>query len=139
MTTEKSRCGGRWTEARYNSFITSALRSAHSKWGPKTDAKKKAWVKRGVYKCEECGHEGPATLPPDTGKKRRKNNAAVDHTIPVVDPAVGRTTWDEYIERMFIEEDGYQVLCYDCHSTKTRSETKIASERRAKEKKNERS
>lgn len=135
MTTEKTKCGGRWTEARYNSFITSALRSAHARWGPKTDAKKRAWVSRGVYKCEMCGEEGPATLPPLEGKKRRRQNAAVDHTLPVVDPAIGKTTWDEYIDRMFVEADAYQVLCYACHTTKTNEERQIATQRRAKERK----
>jgi len=136
VTAAKTRCGGRWTEARFKSFITSALRSAHSKWGPKAAAKKKAWVKRGVYKCEECGKEGPATLPPKPGNKRRLNNAAVDHVTPVVDPEVGFTNWDEYVERMFIEEDGYQILCWSCHSDKTNEERKIATARRAKEKTN---
>jgi len=133
----KPRCGGRWTEARFNSFITSALRAAHSRWNPKATAKKKAWIKRGVYLCSQCKVEGPATLPPLKGKKRRRNNACVDHIKPVVDPYVGKTTWDEYIERMFIEEEGYQVLCYDCHSVKTNEERAIASIRRAKEKENE--
>ena len=133
--TDKPRCGGKWTEARYNSFITSALRGAHGRWGPKSTAKKKAWISRGVYLCSECGKEGPATLPPLEGRKRRRNNAAVDHIVPVVDPAVGKTTWDEYVERMFVEEDGYQVLCYECHSTKTKEERAIATERRRKEKK----
>jgi len=130
-------CGGRWTTARFNSFITSALRSAHGRWGPKTDAKKRARVRRGVYVCELCGVEGPATLPPLKGKVRRRNNAAVDHIEPVVDPAIGKTTWDEFIARMFVEADGYQVLCYDCHSKKTEEERTIATARRRQEKLNE--
>jgi len=127
-------CSGKWTPARFNSFITSALRSAHSRWNPKSVAKKKAWIKRGVYKCEQCGTEGPATLPPLEGRKRRRNNAAVDHIVPVVDPAVGKTTWDEYIERMFVEAEGYQVLCWECHEAKTKEERSIATERRRMEK-----
>ncbi len=89
-----------------------------------------------MYKCEECGKEGPATLPPKPGNKRRLNNAAVDHIVPVVDPEVGFTNWDEYVERMFIEEDGYQILCWSCHSDKTNEERKIATARRAKERTN---
>ena len=131
-------CDGRWTPARFNSFITSALRSAHGRWHPKSLAKKKAWIKRGVYLCAECGKEGPATLPPLEGRKRRRNNACVDHIEPVVDPAVGKTTWDEYVRRMFVEEDGYQVLCYECHSLKTNEERAVATKRRAEEKKNDR-
>lgn len=132
----KPRCGGKWTESRYNSFITSALRGASSRWGPKSTAKGNARVRRGFYLCAECGKEGPATLKPLEGRKRRRNNACVDHIEPVVDPAVGKTTWDEYIERMFVEVEGYQVLCYDCHSKKTKEESAIATERRRKEKLN---
>jgi len=131
---DKTRNNGNWTEARYNSFITSALRNAHGRWGPKAQAKKNARISRGIYRCSACGELGPATLPPDPGKKRRKNNAAVDHIEPVVDPAVGKTTWDEYINRMFVEVEGYQVLCYSCHKKKTNEETKVAAERRSKEK-----
>ena len=131
---DKPRCGGMWTEARFNSFITSALRSAHGRWNPKSQAKKRAWVKRGVYLCEGCGKEGPATLPPLKGRKRRRNNAAVDHIEPVVDPEVGKKTWDEYIERMFVEESSYQVLCWECHEAKTKAERQIATERKRKEK-----
>jgi len=137
MANKKTCNGGMWTEARYNSFITSALRAAHTRWGPKAKAKKKAWIRRGVYKCSQCGEEGPATLPPLEGNKRRRVNACVDHITPVVDPAVGKTTWDEYIERMFIEEEGYQVLCWECHSKKSKEERKIATLRRAKEKEDE--
>ena len=132
--TYKHKCNGLWTEARFNSFITSALRSAHSRWGPKSTAKKRAWIKRGVYLCALCGEEGPATLPPLKGKKRRRNNAAVDHIEPVVNPAIGKTTWDEYIDRMFVEEEGYQVLCHKCHTKKTQEERTIANDRRKKEK-----
>lgn len=134
MSKDKPRCGGQWTEARYNSFITSALRNAHGRWAPKAAAKKRAWIKRGVYRCELCNTEGPATLPPLKGRKRRRNNAAVDHIEPVVDPAVGKTTWDEYIDRMFVEVDSYQVLCWECHTAKTKEERDIQTARKRKEK-----
>jgi len=42
---------------------------------------------------------------------------AVDHIDPVV-PVTGFTTWDEVIERMFVEKDGLQVLCKACHKAK---------------------
>jgi hypothetical protein len=113
---------GRWTDARFKSFIISALRGAHGKWGVKHDAKKKAWVSRGVYKCASCAKLGPATLPPLEGNKRKRNNAAVDHINPVVDPVVGFVDWNTYINRMFLEIEGYQVLCYKCHADKTAAE-----------------
>lgn len=126
----KPRCGGRWTEARMNSFITSALRAAHGRWAPRHDCKKEAWVKRGFYRCAGCNTIGPATLPPLEGNIRRRNNVCIDHIEPVVDPSVGFTSWDEYIDRMFVEVDKYQVLCYNCHKDKTNKEREIATKRR---------
>lgn len=132
MATTKTRNNGRWTEARHKSFIISALRGAHSKWGVKADVKKLARVSTGRYVCAECGNVGPATLPPLDGQKRRRNNAAVDHIEPVVEPAEGFQDWNTYIERMFLELDGYQVLCHDCHSTKTKDERVVRTEMRRK-------
>ena len=46
---------------------------------------------------------------------------AVDHIDPVV-PVSGFTTWDEVIERMFVEKEGLQVLCNECHRVKCQEE-----------------
>lgn len=45
----------------------------------------------------------------------------VDHIEPVVGPE-GFTTWDEYIKRMFVGKEGFQVLCKTCHKKKTLKE-----------------
>ena len=132
MATAKTRNNGRWTEARHKSFIISALRGAHSKWGVKADVKKSARVSTGRYLCAGCGTVGPATLPPLRGQSRRRNNAAVDHINPVVNPSQGFIDWNTYITRMFLEEDGYQILCYVCHGTKTRDEREERTEMRKK-------
>ena len=126
----KTRCGGLWTEARFRSFITSNLRSATRKWAPIQTAVKEARVSRGIYECASCKEHKPKTSIVD-GK--RVNNCNVDHIHPIVDPATGFTTWDEYIERMFVEIDKLQVLCYTCHEEKTNEERAIAKERRANE------
>lgn len=127
----KTRCGGRFTEARFNSFIKSLLRQGTRRWAPITDVKKKGRTRRGFYHCDGCQQEVPATIIVN-GKKT--NNAVVDHVIPVVPPDVGFTTWDDVIERLFCEEEGLQLLCHDCHTTKSMEERSIAKERRAKEK-----
>lgn len=117
--------GGKWTPARFHSFIKSALRAASNKWPPKYEVKKEARVERGVYRCAGYGrpaHNVPASLPPKEGNKRRINNAVVDHIDPVIDPEVGFIDWNEVIARMFCEKDGLQVLCHDCHSRKTADE-----------------
>ncbi len=131
---EKTRNSGQWTEARYTSFIKSALRGASWKWGPIQECLRNARVKRGWYKCACCGETVPSTLPPPEGKKRRIKNAIVDHIEPVIDPAVGFTTWDSFISRLFCEIDGFQVLCNKCHLEKTQEERDIATKRRADEK-----
>lgn len=121
----RTRAGGRWTEARFNAFIKSALRAASRKWPPKADVKKAARVERGKYRCagyKRKSHVVPVSLPPPKGKKRRVDNAVVDHIVPVIDPSDGRTTWDSVIERLFVEADGLQVLCHDCHTRKTTDE-----------------
>jgi hypothetical protein len=44
----------------------------------------------------------------------------------------GSWCWDEYILRMFCDEDGYQVLCKECHDAKSNEEKKIRAEVRKK-------
>ena len=129
--------GGTWTAARKKSFVISALRAAASRWGPKNVCKSNARVKRGVYKCEECEQEGPATLPPLEGNKRRRNNACVDHINCIVDPNIGFVDYNTWIDRWLVELDGFQLLCWQCHHDKTNKERAIAKERREKEKLNE--
>jgi len=108
---ERTRNGGTWTEARYFSFIRSALRSAFQKWGPKHEAKKLA--KRG-YNQYECAHCGEIYGNKDT---------EVDH----IEPAGSLKAYDDlpaFVERMFCEVDGFQVLCKACHQVKTNAERK---------------
>lgn len=125
MTSSKPRCCGNWTEARYNSFIVSALRAATRRWQPKSECIKNARVKRGVYKCELCKKEGAATLPPKKGNKRRRKNIVADHINPVVSCSDHFVDWNTWINRAFVELDGLQALCYDCHAKKTAKEKEL--------------
>lgn len=82
---------------------------------------KKARVDRGQYRCvgwHRDWHVVPVTV--KQGRKRVRN-VAVDHITPVVPPS-GFTTWDEIISRLFVEEEGLQVLCKECHDKKTLEE-----------------
>ena len=115
---------GEWSEARFKSFIKGGLRALTRKWGPKNAVRKAAWRARGVYLCaghERRAHRVPLSLPKQQGKGRT-NNLFVDHIDPIIDPAVGFTTWDNVIERMFCEAKNLQVLCKECHDTKTKQE-----------------
>lgn len=127
----KTRCSGKWTEARYRSFITSCLRQGSRRWAPISEVQKEARVSRGVYLCAGCKEEVPATI--KVGRKRQQN-VFVDHVNPIVDPEVGFTTWDEYIERMFCEKDNLQLLCKSCHDIKSDEERAKAIIRRKEEK-----
>lgn len=119
---DKTRNSNQWTEARYRSFITTALRRASLRWGPKNEVKKQARVRKGVYICNSCKQEVTYTK---VDKDKRVKNVFVDHIKPVVDPVKGFTTWDEFIERLFCEVDNLQLLCKDCHDEKTKEEKEI--------------
>ena len=124
------RCDGVWTEAKFKSFIKNNLRSATRKWAPIQKCKKKAHVGRGEYRCDGCGLVVPPTVVDEDTRKRVKN-IFVDHIVPIIDPAVGFTTWDECIDRMFCDSDNLQLLCKKCHSEKSQEEIEIAKKRRA--------
>lgn len=126
-----TRCGGRWTEAKFRSFVKGNLRSATRKWAPINDCKKKAHARRGFYICACCKEESPATILVD---RKRVKNIYVDHIDPIVDPSKGFEGWDKMVDRMFCEEDNLQVLCKKCHDLKTQEEKEIAKIRRQKEK-----
>ena len=111
--------GGKWTQGRFNSFVTSLLRSGSRRWEPKytvlneskTDKKvnKKTGRLAQHYQCNGCKGEFPA------------KDVEVDHIIPI-----GRErSWDEFINGLFCEKDNLQVLCKECHAVKTKQERSI--------------
>ena len=46
----------------------------------------------------------------------------VDHIYPVVPVEREVRDWNEYIERLFCNSSGLQVLCIDCHQKKSNEE-----------------
>ena len=115
---EKSRCGGLWTEARFNSFITSALRGAFRRWQPKYTKLREAFSESRInkksgrlakhYTCNACGLDFP------------QKGVQVDH----IEPIGKNLSWNQFIERLFCEKDNLQVLCKACHLTKSKLERK---------------
>lgn len=130
-TGPKTRCSGKWSEAKFKSFIKSLLRHGTRRWAPIQECDRKATTKRGFRLCAGCDEEVPVTVV--EGRKRVKNTF-VDHKEPIVDPEQGFTTWDECIERMFCEADNLQVLCKTCHDIKSAEERSVAAQRRKREK-----
>lgn len=112
------------TPARFHSFIKSVLRGASMKWPPINAVRKKARVRRGYYLCNGCKQVVPASIVVTlkNGKTKRVKNAIVDHIDPVIPPS-GFTSWDEVVDRMFVDEEGLQLLCRACHEEKTKRET----------------
>lgn len=124
----KTRAGATWTEAKFRGFIRGNLRRTSQRWPPISNCLKNARVSRGEYLCACCKEIVPATIKNEDGK--RIKNIIVDHIDPIIDPKVGWVSYESLIERMFVEEDALQALCYTCHEKKTNEEKQIAKERR---------
>jgi 5-methylcytosine-specific restriction endonuclease McrA len=120
LVDNKKRNGGEWTDSRFRSFVTSALRAASRRWPPKYKALKEAFVGRKEnkktgklamhYKCAKCKKQFVAA------------DVQVDHIFPVVDPKTGFVSWDDFINRIFCEIENLQVMCKPCHKVKTEEE-----------------
>lgn len=115
----RPRAAGTMTESAFWSMIRSALREKSRWWKPVSICRNNARRKyegpnkkqRWEYQCNKCKKWFPA----------KKVN--VDHIIPV-----GTLKCKEdlpgFVDRLFIEVDGLQVLCDKCHDEKTKSERK---------------
>lgn len=109
--------GGTLTAAMKRSMIIGALRRV--RWPCKYQALKNAYVGRLTntstgrlakhYQCAVCGQHFPA------------KGVQIDHIEPVI-PFTGFDSWEGVIARMFCETDGFQVLCLEDHTTKTKQE-----------------
>jgi 5-methylcytosine-specific restriction endonuclease McrA len=95
-------------------FVTQTLRRATYRWPFKNMAKNLQRLERGLYQCQGC----ESTFSP--------SDIELDHIVPVIDVQTGFTTWDDFIKRLFIKTDGFQVLCSDiCHKNKTIIENEL--------------
>jgi|AntAceMinimDraft_18_1070375.scaffolds.fasta_scaffold302449_1 5-methylcytosine-specific restriction endonuclease McrA len=119
----KTRNWWQWTEARYKSFIISALRGISRWWGPKNQCKKNARIWRWKYKCEICW------------KTFWTKEIVIDHILPIINPKIWFVDFNVWIEKCFIEVEWFQAICKECHIKKTNKEKSIAKKRRSLEKK----
>jgi len=88
-------------------FVRGLLRRGTFHWRARQEAMTAARVERGKYKCASCQDLfGPKEVD-------------LDHNEPVIDPKTGFTNWDDYINRLFCQADGFSVLCKQCHENKT--------------------
>lgn len=111
---ERPRNHGTWTEAMFWGSIRSALRNKSRFWKPVAKCK---LLHRRLYKgpnkrqkfeyqCNNCKNWFP------------EKKVAVDHIIPA-GSLKNAQDLPAFVERLFVEIDGLQVLCNDCHSIKT--------------------
>jgi len=118
------RNGGKWTEARYRSFVTSTLRAGSRKWPPKYETLNAAKTEKKINKA--TGRLAQHYLCAMCEQEYTQKDVQVDHIKPVIDPKKGFISWDTYIDRMFCEGKNLQVLCKICHAEKTKIEKEIS-------------
>ena len=117
MKKEKIRGGGTLTEAAFWSKIRSTLRQSSRWWKPITQCKQNAKRpykgsnkrQKFEYQCNKCKKWFP------------DKQINVDHVLPAgelnkADDLPG------FVERLFVEQSGLQVLCVNCHDIKTKQE-----------------
>ena len=114
---KKPRNAGTMTESQFWAFIRSALRQKSRWWKPISVVKFKArrpYKQSGSrrkfeYQCNHCK------------KWFFDNEVNVDH----IDPAGQLNCANDlprFVERLFCEENGLQLLCTNCHDIKTKNE-----------------
>lgn len=99
-------------QSQVNTFVKNTLRRASLRWPPRNEAIKAARIERGLYQCAMCKN----------GFKR--DQVHLDHIYPVVSLSEGYVDWNEYIARLLVKSEGFQVLCSTCHTYKTSVEDK---------------
>lgn len=102
-------------------FAINVLRRGSYRHYARWQASNRAKIGRNEYFCEICGVIGP------------KRNYQLDHKIPVI-PLEGFDNFDNYIDRLYCDVDGYQLICIPCHKEKSATENaqRPAGERKKK-------
>ena len=110
----RTRAGGTMTEAQFWGFLRSNLRLASRKWAPRrlvlqaarrpsqSQNKRLKWE----FQCAECCQWYP------------KKEVEVDHIVPV-GALKSLEDVSGFVERLFCETNGLEVLCNKCHHKKT--------------------
>lgn len=111
---KKTRCGGRWTEAKYFGNIRQCFRRLSMQWAVKNDILKESRQsytgdnkrRKWEYKCVMCKYYFI------------REDVQVDHIIQ----AGSLKSYEDlpgFVERLLCEVDNLQVLCRPCHQEKT--------------------
>ncbi len=106
-------------------YLVHVLRKASYRYPERYAAKKAALIpgtKPQHFRCNLC--QGSFL----------SEDSQVDHIEPVVG-VNGFSSWDVYIQSLFVTRDRLQVLCKPCHKVKTQAENKHRREQRKLNKK----
>ena len=127
--------------------IINALRKLTYSYAPRNYAKKRQKVGPNTFECEHCQiwvYEGTRTLdkqleildssPPNDLVKGRTNLDHKEAVIPLKSFDRGSWDWHEFITRLFCKEEGFQLLCAECHRIKTDLEDEMRKEYRQQKK-----
>jgi 5-methylcytosine-specific restriction endonuclease McrA len=83
------------------------------RWPPRSEALKRSRKDRGLYQCAMC-HE-----------LFKSHKVHLDHIHPVIALDQKEFNWTNFIERLFCDVEGFQVLCTSCHDAKTAIEDQM--------------
>ena len=117
--TPRTRGAGTMTESGFFGFIRSGLRAKHARWKPRAMALKAA--SREIPPERRVGRQRLEVCCNNCRDWFSLKEVEVDHLIP----AGKLRTFDDlpgFVERLFCEEDGYQILCKECHALVTLGE-----------------
>ena len=120
---ELTRAGGKWTEARYWSFLRSALRRAFVRWPVNYDARnssRRPYVgpskqQKWEYECSICKGWFPM------------KGTQLDHVNPC-GPLKSLSDLPGFVDRLFCEREGLRVLCKPCHQEVTNAARHLRTE-----------
>lgn len=113
MTTKRKKAKSKKSKPNLKHWLVNKVRRLSYQWPPRKEAIKKARLERGIYLCNICqGKFGPKEI-------------QLDHIEPVIHEEDGFIDWNNYLERLFCAEEGFQVLCKPCHNIKSYYENEI--------------
>lgn len=126
--TERTRNAGTMTESAFFGMIRAALRSKSRWWKPILMCKQ---TSRRLYKGtnKRQKYEYQCNVCKEWFKDKDVN---VDHIIPC-GSLNSFADLPGFVERLFIESDGLQVICSGCHNEKTKEEWKTSRSQTKKE------
>ena len=107
-------------------FVISVLRKSTFKWKPRQMAYDKSKVKVGEFSTGRPKYKRRCTICEELFMSKDIQMDHIDPVVPIEGYKSGSSfDLNEYVERMFPEETGWQTICHTCHDEKTKKEDKL--------------